>query len=317
MSAPENSNSKTPPSLLSDGKQAGGAQSARILANLEGRVTPPAAAPRRSKAPLATVIALVAAAAGGWGVWHWQQQADDRPAVVAAAAQPAVKAGAASGAVATTQVAQNATASALAASAPQPATIVNDDNAAKSAGASGASGADENRLSRALANGAVDEQGSAAAAKTDVAKADGAKAAAPKAAKGTTVAASGKAEAKADAAHAKADAARRRRIQQIELAQAKKHHGAAARQSGTSSDDPDADLLEALVARTRPADAKSRAAAVSVSATTGSAALAARVKECSARGFFEDQLCRWRVCDGHWGKDPACPASQQQAHQQQ
>ena len=36
-------------------------------------------------------------------------------------------------------------------------------------------------------------------------------------------------------------------------------------------------------------------------ATAGS--LASRVKECSERGFFEDQLCRWRVCEGHWGKD--------------
>ncbi|WP_179403124.1 phage tail protein [Burkholderia guangdongensis] len=313
MSAPENSNSKTPPSLLSDVKQqAGGAQPARILANLEGRVTPPAEAPRRSKAPLAAVIALVAVAAGGWGVWQWQQQADEHPAAVAAAsAQPAAKAGAVSGGA--VQVAQNA---ASAASAPQPATIVNDESAAKAAGASGA---DENRLSRALASGAVDEPGSApaAAAPAAAAPAAAAPAAVAKAetAKGgTKLAARGKAETKADAARAKADAARKHRTQQLELAQAKKRHDASARQPG-AKDDPDADLLEALVARTRPADAKSRA--VPVSAKAAGTTLAARVKDCGTRGFFEDQLCRWRVCDGHWGTDPACPATQQHSPQQQ
>lgn len=74
MSAPENSNSKTPPSLLSDTKPAGegGPRQSRILADLEGRVTPPAEPPRRSlKAPIAAVVALVVAV-GGWGAWRMQ-----------------------------------------------------------------------------------------------------------------------------------------------------------------------------------------------------------------------------------------------------
>ncbi|MBF3540089.1 phage tail protein, partial [Burkholderia pseudomallei] len=71
----------------------------------------------------------------------------------------------------------------------------------------------------------------------------------------------------------------------------------------------------------KPADAakpstsaapKKAAAAATTSADTS---LAARVKACSERGFFEDQLCRWRVCENHWGKDPACPTSATQNRQ--
>ncbi|MET5012744.1 phage tail protein, partial [Burkholderia pseudomallei] len=31
--------------------------------------------------------------------------------------------------------------------------------------------------------------------------------------------------------------------------------------------------------------------------------------------FFEDQLCRWRVFEIHWGKDPACATSATQYRQ--
>ncbi|WP_175763782.1 phage tail protein [Burkholderia ambifaria] len=315
MSAPENSNSKTPPSLLSDTKPAGGGgpQQSRILANLEGRVTPPAEAPRRSlKGPIAAVVAFVVAV-GGWGAWRWQQQSGEQ-AVVAAASVPApVKAETASGAAA--QVAQNA---ASAAPAAQPATIVNDDAASQTvASASSASGADSSRLSRALASGADDASGAAtagaaaataaAAAATKTAKAD--------TAKGDKVAARGKADAKAET---KADARKHRKEQQAELAQAKKRREATTRTASAKAsgkDDPDADLLAALVARTKPADKKAaaqkgQAVPTKTAATTGGS-LASRVKDCSERGFFEDQLCRWRVCDGHWGKDPACPTAAQ------
>ncbi|KVM98799.1 hypothetical protein [Burkholderia diffusa] len=315
MSAPENSNSKTPPSLLSDTKPAGegGPQQSRILANLEGRVTPPAEAPRRSlKAPIAAVVALVVAV-GGWGAWRWQQQSGEQAVVAAAPAQAAAKAAAASAAA--VQVAQNA---ASAAPAAQPATIVNDDAASQTvASASAASGADNSRLSRALANGADDASGAAtagavaataaAAATTKSAKAD--------AAQSGKVAARSKADAKADA---KAEARKHHKEQQAELAQAKKRRDATTRTASAKAagkDDPDADLLAALVARTKPADKKVVAQKGQVvptrTAATAGGSLAARVKECSERGFFEDQLCRWRVCDGHWGKDPACPSAAQ------
>ncbi|WP_175999301.1 phage tail protein [Burkholderia stabilis] len=314
MSAPENSNSKTPPSLLSDTKPAGdgGAQQSRILANLEGRVTPPAEPPRRSlKAPIAAVVALVVAV-GGWGAWRWQQQAGEPAAVVAAAPAATAPAKAAPASDAAAQVAQNG------ASAAQPATIVNDDAASQTvASASSASGADNSRLSRALAGGADDASGAAtagaataataaAAATTKTAKADTAKSA--------KIAAHGKADTKAET---KAEARKHRKEQEAELAQAKKRRDAASTRTASAKaggkDDPDADLLAALVARTKPADKKLAAqnaqAVPTKTAATGS--LASRVKACAERGFFEDQLCRWRVCDGHWGKDPACPSAAQ------
>jgi len=316
MSAPENSNSKTPPSLLSDTKPAGGGgpQQSRILANLEGRVTPPAEAPRRSlKGPIAAVVALVVAV-GGWGAWRWQQQSGEQ-AVVAAAPVPApAKVETASGGA--PQVAQNA---ASAAPAAQPATIVNDDAASQTvASASSASGADSSRLSRALASGADDASGAAtagAAATTAAAAAAATKTAKADTAKGDKVAARGKADAKAET---KADARKHHKEQQAELAQAKKRRDATTRTASAKAsgkDDPDADLLAALVARTKPADKKAaaqkgQAVPTKTAATTGGS-LASRVKDCSERGFFEDQLCRWRVCDGHWGKDPACPTAAQ------
>ncbi|KER66318.1 Tail fiber protein [Burkholderia cepacia] len=317
MSAPENSNSKSPPSLLSDTKPAGdGAQQSRILANLEGRVTPPAEPPRRSlKAPIAAVVALVVAV-GGWGAWRMQHASEQAPVVAAeaapAAAAPAKVAAASDTAV---QVAQN---TASAASAVQPATIVNDDAASRTvASASSASAADNSRLSRALANGADDASGAATAGATAAAAAATTKTAKADAAKGAKVAARGKADAKTDAkVDAKADARKHHKEQQAELAQAKKHRDATPTRTGKAGgkDDPDADLLAALVARTKPADKKLAAQKVQAvptktAATTGS--LASRVKECSERGFFEDQLCRWRVCEGHWGKDPACPSAAQ------
>ncbi|WP_175676551.1 phage tail protein [Burkholderia ambifaria] len=316
MSAPENSNSKTPPSLLSDTKPAGGGgpQQSRILANLEGRVTPPAEAPRRSlKGPIAAVVALVVAV-GGWGAWRWQQQSGEQ-AVVAAAPVPApAKVETASGGA--PQVAQNA---ASAAPAAQPATIVNDDAASQTvASASSASGADSSRLSRALASGADDASGAAtagAAATTAAAAAAATKTAKADTAKGDKVAARGKADAKTET---KADARKHHKEQQAELAQAKKRRDATTRTASAKAsgkDDPDADLLAALVARTKPADKKAaaqkgQAVPTKTAATTGGS-LASRVKDCSERGFFEDQLCRWRVCDGHWGKDPACPTAAQ------
>jgi hypothetical protein len=33
------------------------------------------------------------------------------------------------------------------------------------------------------------------------------------------------------------------------------------------------------------------------------------IKRCQALGFFEGQLCRLRICSGHWGKDAACPVN--------
>ncbi|MBN3725834.1 phage tail protein, partial [Burkholderia sp. Ac-20379] len=129
-----------------------------------------------------------------------------------------------------------------------------------------------------------------------------------------------KAEARLAAAEAKRQAAHDRQ----ELAAKKRHERqleAAAKRG--KKDDPDVDLLAALVSRTKPADpgppapAKHRGkdGVTKVASADAGGSLAARVKECGQRGFFEDQLCRWRVCDGHWGKDAACPSSANTSHQ--
>ncbi|MFM0477326.1 hypothetical protein PQR29_26100 [Paraburkholderia strydomiana] len=323
MSAPENSNSKAPPSLLSDKAKGADGNGSRILASLEGRVAPPNDKPRRSRTPLA-LVALLVIAAGGWGAWHMQQRAPAEPvagALPASGANVARAAVAASVASATVQVAANAQAPAPASS--QAATIIADDSDSKAAAssASASAGLADNRLSRALADGAVPSGASTSVAA--VAPVSGASATAPAVASAakhdkssTAVASRSKHEA---AAHGKketvtASAGNHRSSTTAAATQTKK-----AKPGATSKDDSDADLLAALVARTKPADSKaggsSPAAKVPTSAAPGNAKLAERVKECGQRGFFEDQLCRWRVCDGHWGKDPACPGSAQQARQ--
>jgi hypothetical protein len=313
MSAPESSNSKAPPSLLSDKAKGADGNGSRILANLEGRVAPPTDKPRRLKTPL-LLVALLVIAAGGWGAWHMQQRlqtASLASAMPASAEKVAAPASAASGAP---QVIAKAEAPAAASS--QAATIVADDSDSKapatSAGAS-ASG-DESRLSRALADGAEPSNASA-----PVASATAASAVMVPAAKhgksSTAVASNAKHETAAHGKKESASASNHHASAPTAIAQTKKSRPAG----NASKDDSDADLLAALVARTKPADAKTAdgntATKVSASASPGNAKLAERVKECGQRGFFEDQLCRWRVCDGHWGKDPACPGAAAQARQ--
>ncbi|MBI0326490.1 phage tail protein [Burkholderia plantarii] len=340
MSAPEDSNRKAPPSLLSDPGQKGGQNASRILANLEGRVSPQqgteSAKPssRSRKGPLALIVLAIVAVAG-WGAWRIQAHQGAAPAVTAAASASAVSGASAASAPAAVAAASSAASGAAsasdaqlaqAASTPQTATIVNDEPSRADADAGGTPG---NRLSQALANGATDSNttGGAALAGAGAAATVAAATVAGKADASKHDAVSDKpktkAEKLAEAKREKQDkqqerqelAAKKRHDRQLEAA-AKRHPATAS----THHDDPDADLLAALVARTKPADpgpppsAKpKKAAATKVAANEPT--LAARVKECGQRGFFEDQLCRWRVCDGHWGKDPACPSSANQNRQ--
>jgi hypothetical protein len=313
MSAPESSNSKAPPSLLSDKAKGADGNGSRILANLEGRVAPPTEKPRRSKTPL-VLVALLVIAAGGWGAWHMQQRVQSESlasATPANAEKAAVPASAASGAP---QVAAKAEAPAAASS--QAATIVADDSDSNTpaASASASASGDGSRLSRALADGAEPSNASA-----PVASATAASAVTVPAAKhgksATAVAGNEKRELTAHGKKESTSASNRHASAPATVAQTKKSRAAG----NASKDDSDADLLAALVARTKPADPKATddktATKVSASATPGNIKLAERVKECGQRGFFEDQLCRWRVCDGHWGKDPACPGAAPQARQ--
>jgi hypothetical protein len=281
------------------------------------------------------LVALLVVAAGGWGAWHLQQRAGVSHAEVAgvpASAQTAAAASTVAGASAVQATAASAAKAAstavAAASTPQAATIIADDSDSNSkdskasleAGASTANVAnavDDNRLSRALANGA--DVGSASSTATDTAKdvkpAVTASAAASHAHhEHEATAARAKHETReARETHDSHGAPANRHANQTALAQARKDKQHAATSATASKDDPDADLLAALVARTKPADTKPNASGattrVSASANGGDPKLAERVKDCGTRGFFEDQLCRWRVCDGHWGKDPACPGT--------
>jgi hypothetical protein len=312
MSVPDNSRPKAPPSLLADGPgKPAGAPSAngapngsRILANLEGRVVPPASPagkPQRSSKAIA-LVALLVVGAGAFGAWHLMTRTPSAassasatagtPASATTTASTTASAASAPHAVASTQAAQAAP---EAASASQAATIVADDDSAKAAANSAASAPenDADRLSHALSDGAHDGPANAPAVA----------AVAPSKVAPEKGAAKSKHES-ADAKHQTANA--HRQESKTSVAQSKKstHHDAAKK------DDSDADLLAVLVARTKPADPKHEAGArASKSATPGNASLAQQVKACGERGFFEDQLCRWRVCDGHWGKDPACPST--------
>ncbi|CAN7230266.1 hypothetical protein LJR230_000764 [Trinickia sp. LjRoot230] len=329
MSAPDSPSSKARPSLLSDTAKSAANNDSRILANLEGRVSAQSGKPHRSKKPW--IVVLVAAVGlSAFGAWHWQRTAggnDDKLAAVPAALTDAQKA-VATAPVDTKKLAAAAGTDALktAASAPQPAVIVADAttpeqgrlsapaNAIASSGASisststtttTASGADSTRLSRALTDG------------TQVAS--GASAPVPQA-KGAVTA---HAPVKTAAAHSVHEADKKRHAERVEHVAAA-HPRRDAKSSAKSKEDQDVDLLAALVARTKPYDAKQLKTSNNTSAAplaqqtrsaTAQAAsvhnqgLADQVAECSNRGLIDGQFCRWHVCADHWGKDPACPTS--------
>jgi hypothetical protein len=304
MSAPDSSNSKAPPSLLNDAAKGAQANNSRILANLEGRVAAqPAPAKKRSKLPF-VVAGLIVIAGGSIAAWQVQKSkpTDHELAAVAPAAGDAEqKAAAPANAGSAAQLA----AAASAASAPHAATIITEDSAdadTKAAALAGASGGADNRLSRALAEGA--EPASAAAPG----------AAAPVVAAAKPVSSVKQPGASPSVAHAKRQAANDRHASKVELAHAAKHGDTT---KVASKEDSDADLLAALVARTPPYSAKKPAVPAGQPTAKGhpGSSLAEQVKDCGTRGFFEDQLCRWRVCDGHWGKDPACPNAAQAKQQ--
>ncbi|CAB3792662.1 hypothetical protein LMG28688_03583 [Paraburkholderia caffeinitolerans] len=296
MSVPDNSRSKASPSarpsLLADNaaKAAsapanGAANGSRILANLEGRVVPPAApagkASRSSKP--AALVALLVIGAGAFGAWHLMTRAPSTAASVAAPASATLAVAAASASQAVVASAQ--TSAPDAGSASQAAKIVSDDDAANARPAS-----DADRLSRALAGGVGNASSATVAAAT------------PKAAQAQAPHAQAQSREKGAAKQQTASA--HRAESKGTVAPSKKPGNAAKK------DDSDVDLLAVLVARTKPADTKTAARGSKAKASAdNTASLAQQVKACGERGFFEDQLCRWRVCDGHWGQDPACPSA--------
>ncbi|CAD6546094.1 hypothetical protein [Paraburkholderia metrosideri] len=305
MSAPDKSNSKAPPSLLSNAGNGTDANGSRILANLEGRVEPQADAPRGSRAPL-ILVALLVLCVGSWGAWRVQRHVAAKPAEAVASGNVVVKAPAATAASA---AASTTLAAASQASAPQAATIISDDSADKD-GASTPAVADDNRLSRALADGADDANHASSAKPVAVAGAADAENGDHKSKKSTVAgsASSGKSHHESVPVHEKHELAKSSAhpANTKALAQSKKQEPGTRKR-----EDADADLLAALVARTEPYDPKSpvgaRTSKVSASTRPADSHLAEQVAACGKNGFFEEQLCRWRICDGHWGKDPSCP----------
>jgi hypothetical protein len=300
MSVPETPKSKAAPSLLSGDEKDERANGSRILASLEGRVESRLEKPGRSKPALA-LLALLIGCAIAFGGWHYLRDARTDSPINAAAdgnANKTIAAGAsaqpASAAVALKPASGASVLAGMDAVAAQAATIVSaDDNAASSADTTG-------RIASALERGASDE----AAASAPVAHP-----AAPKTA----------------VAHAEANATRKttkrevREVREARDGKSSRHSVLAAddkkrhtEPAAKKPEDQDVDLLAALVSRTKPytppAGAKGDAV-VAKSSAKSNAALAVRLKECGTQGFFKDQICRWRVCDGHWGADPACPAT--------
>ncbi|MDN7179276.1 phage tail protein [Caballeronia sp. SEWSISQ10-4 2] len=326
MSVPDPSNSKAPPSLLSGKETAEHANSSRILASLEGRVESRPERPPRSKSAYA-LLALLIAGAAAWGGWHYLRDArtdsrTDSPTAssisaqagangnktVAAAGASSQPASAAGNSAAALKASSGVTAQVAGAQVPavnsQAASIVaaDDDNAAPKS---------TDRIASALANGASEELAASAAAPANKV-ANTTDAANKKAAKPEkTTVAQGDAKAARKSLRQDVREARDSKTSRYETLAAQNKKRPAAQNAG-KLEDQDVDLLAALVSRTKPytppATDKRDTAAAKLSAKAD-AGLAARLKECGKDNFFTDEICRWRVCDGHWGKDPACPAA--------
>lgn len=341
MSAPESTRSKGRPSLLSETAQGAPDTSSRILASLEGRAVAQPLPRGRSKKPL-VIAALAVIGFGALGAWQWQRgqqnestlaagtSAARSSAVVADVDKAQAAAGASGAAAAVVANASGATAGTAAprsaaggaASSPQTAVILADDSVradAHAASAASPDAADGDRLARALASGTAPAQPAVAAALGGGAQSGG-KAASTTVAMAATASQSTdkRASGKTVASRAERQTAKGRAAEKLAV-RTTKH--AKARTPATK-DDADAELLAALVARTKPYDAKASRADAAKGASAGPAAKAARpvsdarhaslsdsLKACDQGNFFEAQACRWRVCSDHWGKDPACPST--------
>lgn len=303
MSAPDNSPPKGAPSLMGGAgadAQAAKREGGRILADLEGRVSSPppvasAASSGRPRKMFWGAGGLILVALASFGAWRTfgadssapQSKSANAPLVAAKpAAAPALLAQASVPSVA---------------SAPRPATIVNEEASAPVAQVAAIPPrADDGRLSRALISGTAGASAAAAEQPHLSPRAERAR----------------EREAHRIQQQQLADQRRQqvrdRRQASEQLAQERKQKSVKASGSaGTKSDDPDADLLAALVARTRPGTPIDRSGLSRADAVpAGDPSITAQLKACGKKNFLDEQICRWHVCDGHWGKDPSCPAAQ-------
>ncbi|SAL29642.1 hypothetical protein AWB64_02540 [Caballeronia sordidicola] len=305
MSVPDPSNSKAPPSLLSSKGKSDQANGARILASLEGRVEGSSERPAIGKAAYAALGSLLLGIAA-WGGWHYFSESRPESAVHAQLATSANNFKAATPPPVTNAsesiTAKNVPASAVEDKSQAAAIVATDDDAEP-----GTTG----RIASALESGAA--SASFMSSGTRSAKSVIATEASRKKDEATAKTCTAHIDAKAE------NKSIRRDVRESRGRSASKHEALAAQNRSRSGapaaakqDDQDVDLLAALVSRTKPYTPPSAGKA----ALTGTPAsmkadpgIATRLKQCGKENFFSDEICRWRVCNGYWGKDPACPAA--------
>jgi hypothetical protein len=304
MSVPDPSNSKAPPSLLSAKGASDQANGSRILASLEGRVESSSERPAIGKAAYAA-FGLLLVGVAAWGGWHYFSESRPESAVHAQLPSSANNLKAATPASVTSAsesiAAKNAAASAVE-DKPQAAAIVATDDDA----ASGTTGRIASALESGAASAPLMSSGTPAAKGVIATDASRKK---------------GEVTAKTNTAHIDARAEKksiRRDVREARERSASKHETLAAQNRNRSGapaagkqDDQDVDLLAALVSRTKPYTPPpvGKAALGTPASMKADPGIATRLKQCGKANFFSDEICRWRVCDGHWGKDPACPAA--------
>jgi hypothetical protein len=306
MSASDGSKHNGRPSLL-NGAPAASTEAkengSRILAALEGRVDAPSdTTARRGKARLiglglmlVGVVCVAALVVPRRLAGHREDASLALPAPAAASSAEAVKP--ASG----TDL--NPSAKSDASAAPQAATIVTvaPDALVSGSAVQGVPAVEpgHSRIADALAAG------------SDTASAGGTiKAKESKASKKAAH------EEKAKLAHDEAKARAKHELSETHAAAAHTAKKPSTPGSSAKTEDPDADLLAVLVSRTKPFKGKAApagAASTSAPASAPAAKLsfADQIKACQKQGFFASEVCRWRICEGHWGHDPACPSGQQ------
>jgi hypothetical protein len=290
----------------------------RILAGLDGKgakavkavaKSTPVGARTGRKGVWIGVVALFALVVAAGGVWRSQQRTSHEETLADVRAPSDAANGAGSGSTAAGQARQNpaassveggnpapaATAGGTAQTPPQTATIVDSGAQTANGAASPTSGATAPRTAP------QDDPMKALVAKAEAGDAHDKRHA-------TTAEANSKHDEKKLTRHERAVALREAREQD--------RLKAAAR---PKNEDPDADILAALFKHTNAIDAPGTAAAgakhgaaaadKSRVAKPAAGSLAARVEACRSKGFFDGEVCRWQVCNGHWGSDPACPGN--------